>query len=221
VRSAPPVITRDDVDALIRERLASALPEIGQQYEQQLARFAQSASDKRFANLMRELAPEMRGIDSAVKRGLMDADAARQAKTELLFERAAEIDRDAAPARPPAAPTGQFRPETVDWNERGLALIREAGLQPSDIPDLAKRNVAFDELAVLVARAKAAKEKEHDKAAWMKEYERQKGAVLGAERNGGVAPPPESGAAADSNTANPYDFNSREAYRRGAKSSSQ
>ncbi|MCL4395642.1 MAG: hypothetical protein M1482_12720 [Chloroflexi bacterium] len=207
-------LNRDDVAAIVREGLSSALPEVAQQFEGRLERFAQSASDKRFANLMRELAPEMRGIDSAVRRGLMDAQSARQAKTEMLLERAAQLGaEEREPRNAPAAPRG------FDWHAAGMQMIRDSGLTPAEIPELARGSVAYDRLPAIIARVKAEKEiaarKDAMKVEWMKEYEQSRSAVRSAEQQGALTPPPRGGSAADTNNLNPYTVESRELYRKG------
>ncbi len=205
-QTSAPQLTQEEVAALVRGELSRLGPELVQQLSgqfasrQDLERAAQSASDKRFAKLMKELAPEMRGIDRAVQLGKMTAEDALSAKQQMLLEKTAEFGAEEEPsqtheATPPSAPAA---PPAFDWHKAGVQAIRNAGLTEADIPELQKRSVGYDELtAVIIPRVKAekqiAQERERIRAEARKELEAQQKAIQTATQDGALTPPPQGG----------------------------
>ncbi len=143
---APPTLTLEQVKALLDEQLKpfqQVLKQVGTYATREdVARAAQSASDKRFAALMKKLGPEYAGIDSAVKRGHMTEEDAKSAKREVLIElmgetftAADEPDQPSTPALPPSLP--QPPPAQKSAQQIAEETLQANGLTWDDMPEVA------------------------------------------------------------------------------------
>ena len=185
--TSPTGLSKDDVAAIIREELQNLRGEFATRED--LSRAAQGASDKRFAKLLKELGPEMRGIETAVKRGLMDAEQAKIAKQELFAEKAMELaGRDEEEETPPPA---QQLPAPQQANPLQVAankLLEKHGFTWADFPKETLPKT-FEEFVVLVTNKSADRRVQAEKTAWQKQYEEQTKGVREADKAGATKPP--------------------------------
>lgn len=208
----PAYLTREEAGTLFQEQFHRLSPELAQQVRQALAqdfatktevsKSSQSAADKTYAKMMRQLAPEMRGIDKAVKGGFMDAEQARQAKLDMFTNAATTMDAEEehptapAPAPQPAstsAPVPDLRQETQRAAQR---ILVKAGLTWDTVrEDMYRfrssqgRDMGLDEFAEFVAGKMVEKGIQGRETEWMKKYEEKTGKVKNADANGATTPP--------------------------------
>jgi len=175
-------LTKEDVAAIIREQLQMIRGEFATREE--VSRASQTASDKRFARLMKELAPEIKGIDLMVKRGMMDADQAAQAKKELFAEKAVELAGQDELPEPDRAPAQQTSSQ-ADLRTLANNLLARNGLTWDDFPR-ETLPPTFEEFAALVVE-KAATRKA--KQGQVSEQEQRTRSVREADRQGATRPP--------------------------------
>lgn len=217
----PQYMTRDETSALLREQLTQFTPEFVSQLKQQMAndfaskseiqKNSQSAADKTFAKLMKNLAPEMRGIDKAVKFGAMDAEQAKQAKMQMLTDAAASMDTEEpeppAQQQPPQPqPQNTINPVDILRQETSKAaqrILNKAGLTWDNVrAELAAyrasqgRDMPLEEFNEMVAGKMVEKGTQGKETEWMKNYEAKVTAAKAADKGGAMVPPP-VGAPAD------------------------
>jgi len=209
-------LTRKDAEQLFREQLSSLMPELARQFatREDLDRSSQRASDKRFAALMRNLAPEMRGIDRLVKTGVIDEQTALAQKQQLFIDEAAKLgveegqgDGGQASGQftggPLYAATGQGGAAREDPQVWASDRLEEAGLGWPDVaPDLQRylnehpdaKGMPRDQAKqVLKLKARAKYDAEHHAEILneaVKVVEGKSDAARKAAAGGGATPPP-------------------------------
>lgn len=219
--TAPPSLSRDDVAAILREQLDSYLPDFASQLRNQLGeqfankseiqRTAQSTADKAFARAMKQLAPQMKGLDRLVQKGRMTQEDAEAAKLALLSDSAgsfAEEEEEAKPAPAPQTQQAPTQPPMPPYNPRQATqeaaeqLMKDSGVTWEDVTaemlkfrSSMKRDMNLGEFTKLVAKRVADKEKTNLVAQAKREYEQATKAVRDADKNGATQTPPQGGAA--------------------------
>lgn len=226
----PQSLTREDVDAMLRERFDSLLPELTTQIQglktslqsefaprTEVQKATQSAADKAFARAMKQLAPQMKGIDRLIQKGRMTAEDGEAAKMALLADSAGAFAADddeerQTPQTPPSpfptqAPTPTTPPQPPydprqATQEAANALMKDAGIAWDDVtPEMYKfrssmrRDMNLGEFTKLVAKKVAEKERKSLVEQAKREYEQETKAVREADKNGATLPPPQGGAA--------------------------
>jgi hypothetical protein len=210
--STPRGMTREEAAVLFREQLSSVLPDLASQFEARYAkrsdldRAAQSASDRRFAKLMKGLAPEMRGIDKMVAKGLMDPYEAKQAKQELFLEEAAKLAEEpeppppaAAPPRVPArpAPRPEYNPNRV-MQDAATRLLSKHGLNWGSVNQEVRswmaqhpgaQGMPFEEFSELVVTKSVASRDAQRTQQAVRKLEENAARVRESDRQGATLPP--------------------------------
>ena len=188
-------LTKDDIAKIFKEQITDLFPQLDQRFatRDDLAKSAQAASDKRFARLMKELAPEIRSVDMAVKRGLMDEEQAKVAKREMFADKAAELagkdeEPEPAPVQAPMPAPDQDRQMAMQW-------LNQFGLTVDEVPEVApgKPLPPFQQFVALVtqraADKKTAEAVKTAQATWQKDYEDKTKQVREADQKGATKPP--------------------------------
>src|SRR5574343_784443 len=169
-KTPPAYLTREDLDAFaqsIGTRFATR-DELGRATEQA----AQKASDRRFETLMKKLAPELRGIDAAVKMGRMTPEDGRAAKAEMLAEATSQMpdEPEPTPQRQALPPTSGDTAETRVEAARVAAGVEWAELGFAPGTNVTERE-ALARITKVAAEKRAAQLVEKQKAERLKEYE--------------------------------------------------
>lgn len=222
VPEQPSPFTREEAVSLIRDQLAQFSPEFAQQIRQAFAQdfatknevtevsrtAAQRAADKTYATMMKRLSPELRGIDKAVKAGMIDPAVGDQAKMKLLTDAAGELESEPAEedhkANVPSAPAPfqqPYLPPQPDLRQEtqkaAVQLLGDAKLTWEDVRDdmlafrrTRGRDMGLGEFNVLVASKVSERQTKGKETDWMKKYESERNRVKGSDAAGATTPPP-------------------------------
>lgn len=211
-KETPSYLTRDELDSF-RGEMTSTLTELMTRIEEQNKRFApreevqktfQSASDKTFARVMKQLGPQIKGLDTLVQLGRITKEDAEQAKLALLSNSttslANEEEREPEPPAPaPAAPPYDPHKQIQEQAEN---LLRESGFKWDDVsPEMFKfrnqnrRDMSLGEFTRLIGKKAAERERENLKREAQLEYEKKTKEVREADKSGATQAPPPGGAA--------------------------
>lgn len=187
VETKPTTLSRDEIAAIIDEKfsgLAGNIPS-RQDLEEMLNRAKQSGGDKRKSAANKELAGQMKAIDSAVKMGFVDAETAQLKKQDLLTQHnvAQATQEEEVEETPPPTPksVGPESPQAA-----AARILAQNELKWDDMPEYAggTKLPPFEQFITTVAGKVADKKVAASKEAWLKEYESKTAAVRAADAAG-------------------------------------
>lgn len=174
------------------ERFAKVLEKVLPQYlgrmatKDEVSRAVQSATDKSYARLMKELSPKMRALEELGKDEVLTADQVEAQKQKLLLKALGNFQGE----EPNASTSGG-----IDWNSRAWSYAAKYGLKPQDLPEVReffKTNgvpMPFDMFIDLVNEKTLSRRADDIKRQAQKELETQQEQIKRAEQKGASKPP--------------------------------